>query len=159
MKTLTVFMIGTAILLSTSGCTPVVKTDLESFAKNPGRYRDKEVIIVTDLARLVETPDTYLGRKVALKGYVVYKGFWGSNYWNFILKDENGNAIKCFERNYRVDAWLWPVVAVKRAERAKQLLTVVGKVEMGPKIELDWIEYEGMHIDTDLKPRTMPAFH
>ena len=51
-----------------------------------------------------------------------------------------------------------PVIAVRRAEREKQVLTVVGKVEMGPKIELDWIEHEGLHIDTDFKPQTMPAF-
>ena len=159
MKILSVFIIGIILLFSISGCTPVVKTDLKSLNENPEQYQDKEVIVVTDLASVVETPHAYRGRKVELKGYVEYKGFWASNYWNFILKDETGTSIKCFERNYRVDAWLRPVVTVKRAEREKQLLTVVGNVEMGPKIELDWIEYEGEHIDTDLKPRTMLVSH
>ena len=159
MKMLSVFIIRIILLFSISGCTPVVKTDLKSLNENPEQYRDKEVIVVTDLARVVEDPDAYRGRRVELTGYVAYKGFWASNYWNFILKDETGASIKCFERNYRVDAWLRPVVAVRRAEREKQLLNVVGKVEMGPKIELDWIEHEGVHIDTDFKPRTMLVSH
>jgi hypothetical protein len=45
-----------------------------------------------------------------------------------------------------------PVMAVRRAERNNEQITVVGKLQMGLEIELDWIEYEGQIIDTDFKP-------
>jgi len=152
-------ILAIAFSLSMLGCAPVVKTDLESLNQNPEKFEGKEVIVATDLASLVESPSRYLGKRVEVQGYVEYKGFWAASYWNFILKDEAGNFTKCFERHYRVDAWMRPVAAVRRAEREKQLLTVVGQVETGPKIELDWIEYEGETIDTDLKPAIMVSYN
>jgi hypothetical protein len=43
-------------------------------------------------------------------------------------------------------------MAIRRAARNNEQLTVVGKLQKGLKIELDWIEYEGLTIDTDFKP-------
>ena len=64
MEKFLVLLLVIAFSLSASGCTPAVKTDLNTLNQNPEQFQDKEVILVADLASVVETPDTYRGRKV-----------------------------------------------------------------------------------------------
>jgi len=149
--------INTLVLsLSLLGCAPVVKTDLTSLKKNPEKYQGKKIIVTTDLKSLVDNPKDYLGRKIELTGYVKYNGFRGFRNWNFILKDEEGRSVRCYEREYRIEAWRVPVKAVRQAERNNEPITVVGKLQKGLEIELDWIEYKGQTIDTDQKPPSLP---
>lgn len=114
--------------------------------------KDKQVIFTADIAAVAESQEEYAGKRVELSGYVDYVGFWASPYWNFVLKDENGVTIECYERNYHVDAWILPVKAVQRADRKDEKVTVVGRLEGKRRLELDWIEYEGQHYNTDYKP-------
>ena len=157
-----VFLLITCLILSFGlfCCAPMVKTDLKSLRENPQEYEGKMVVVTTDLRSLAEKPEDYLGRKVELTGFVEYNGFRNFHYWNFLLKDEEGRSVRCYEREYRVYAWLWPVVTVKRAERETGPLTIVGKLHPNLRIELDWIEYEGIHINTDHKPQrfAFPCF-
>ncbi|MFH0814025.1 MAG: hypothetical protein V2A69_14490 [Pseudomonadota bacterium] len=148
---------GLVFSLSLLGCAPVVKTDLKSFKENPEAYQGKEVIITTDVKSVVEDPESYLGRKIELKGFVKYNGFRGFSHWNFFLKDEEGRSLRCYEREYRIEAWIWPTTILRRAERENEQLTVVGKLQKGKEIELDWVEYKGQTIDTDYKPPQFPV--
>jgi hypothetical protein len=91
-----------------------------------------------------------------VSGNVEYVGLRASAYWNFKLKNETGEVITCYEYNYHVEAWIMPDVAVKRAEREQEPLTVVGKLEGKSRLELDWIEYKGQHYNTDHKPVHIP---
>lgn len=138
------------------GCTPLVRTDLKSLQKDPEKYQGKKVIIQTDLKSVLENPADYLGRKIELMGYVKYYGHRGPRGWSFSLKDINGREIICYEREYRVESWTVPCIALRRAERNREQIIVVGKLEKGLELELDWIEYQGQHIDTDFKPPKPP---
>jgi len=60
--------------------------------------------------------------------------------------------LRCYEWEYRVDGWIAPEMALRRAEKENEQVTVVGKLEGGLRIELDWIEYKGQHYNTDYKP-------
>ena len=152
-KTFLICFLGLALSISFLSCAPlpVVKTDLKSLSEDPEKYQGKEVIITTDLKSLVENPAPYLGRKIELRGYVEY-GLRRFGDWTFVLKDEEGRAITCYEREYRIRAWIIPTMAVRRAERNDEKITVVGMLQGDPRIELDWIEYDGEIIDTDYKP-------
>jgi len=156
MKKFLVWIIGLFVFISVLSCAPLVKTDLKSFNEDPEKYRGKEVIFTTDLKGVVENPTPYLGRKIELTGYVHEYGFIGFGHWNFMLKDEEGRSVRCYERKYRVDAWIMPVLAVRRAEKNNEQVTVVGKLQQGLKIELDWVEYKGQKFDTDFKPPDIP---
>ncbi len=146
-----------ALLLWVAGCAgPVVKTDLETYLENPGDFEGKQVIFITEISSVVDDLDAYRGKRVELSGNVEYVGFWASSYWNFLLKDGDDVSIKCYERNYHHYAWIMPVNAMKRAERDNGIVTVVGRVESGPKLELDWIEYEGQEYNTDYRPANIP---
>jgi len=144
--------------LSLIGCTPLVTIDLKSFNANPEAYKGKRVVVATDLRSLVEEPEDYLGKDIEVTGYVRLKGLRGS-YWGFVLEDEDGRSVTCYEWNYRVDSWISPSMAIRRAAREKEHVTVVGKVGRDLEIELDWIEYQGQHYDTDYKPYWLPVMN
>ena len=147
-----------ALSLILFSCAPMVKTDLKSLNENPEKYKGKWVIITTDLKSVVDDPKAYRGKNIELTGYVKldrfdFKGFYG---WSFILKDVEGRSLRCYEREYRVDGWIMPEMALRRAEKESEQVTVVGRLEGGQKIELDWIEYKGQHYNTDYKPPGIP---
>jgi hypothetical protein len=133
------------------GCAPMVKTDLKSLLADPEKYKGSEVIVTSDIKSVLGDKKAYLGRKVELKGYVEFYGLRRLDPWHFILKDEEGNAVTCYEWEYRVRSWTIPEVTLRQAQKQHQEVTVVGRVESS-RIELDWIEYQGQIIDTDYKP-------
>lgn len=151
-KKVMVALVGLIFSFGLFGCAPLVKTDLKGFTENPEKYKGKFVIITADIKSVLEKPEAYVGKRIELKGYVAYNGVRDFSYWNFMLKDEEGKSIRCFEYEYRVDVWLWPDMIVKRADSNHEQLTVVGKLEKGPKLELRWIEYNGQTISTDYLP-------
>ncbi len=145
------------------GCaSSVVKTDLKSLQEHPEKYKGKRVIVTTELKSLVSTTTNYQGKDVEVTGFVALDGFnfRGVNDWSFILKDEEGNSVRCYEQEYRVESWIMPELVLRRAEKEKKPIKVVGRFERKLRIELDWIEYEAQHYDTDYKPPnlTFPIF-
>jgi hypothetical protein len=158
-KTILVFFAYLAIVLGLFGCAsqPIVKTDLDNFNKNIDSYQGKEVIITTDLENLFEDPKPYVNRKLELRGYVEYNGFNSFRAWNFMLKDEEGRSLRCYERSYRLEAWSMPVAAIRKAEEEQLEITIVGKLELGQNVELDWIEVDGQRFNTDIKPHRIPS--
>jgi hypothetical protein len=146
------FMMGVALFLNLISCAPVVKTDLKSLKENPEAYKGKKVIIIADIKSVVEAPEAYLGKKIKIMGYVILDGFRKTNDWSFVLKDEDGRQVRCYEREYRITSWIMPEMALRQANQGKEKVTAAGKFEKNGKIELDWIEYKGQHFNTDYKP-------
>ena len=134
------------------GCSPYVRVDQKDIGENGEKYKGKHIIIMTDIADLYENDTKYTGKKIELKGYVEYRRTKGVYYWNFILKDDNGRSVVCYERHYKPRPWLRPVYAIMEAERVNDIITIVGRCKQGMKIELDWIEYDDETIDTDYVP-------
>ncbi|HNR12942.1 MAG TPA: hypothetical protein PLG17_10190 [Thermodesulfobacteriota bacterium] len=139
------------------GCAgPLVRTDLQTFQQHPEQFKGKQVVITASLEEIYTHRDAYSAKKVEITGTVTRKGFWGPPDWDFFLTDNQGRTLRCYERTYRVDAWIIPVMAIKRAERENSTVTVVGKLEQDLDIELDWFEYQGQHYDTDHLPASVP---
>jgi len=152
MKKLLLLTACLALSLAVCACAPFVKTDLKSFNANPEEYKGKRVVLTTDLRSLAEKPEDYLGKDIEVTGYVRLNGLRRLGDWAFVLEDEKGRSVRCYEREYRVDSWIMPSMAIRRAAREHEQVTVVGRVERDREIELDWIEYQGQHYDTDYKP-------
>ncbi len=139
-------------------CASVVEVNTKSFVQNPKKYIDKDIILITNIEEIQKRPRLMIGKKVKIKGYVDYIGFRNFPYWNFILKDKQGNLIKCYETRYRIDAWIIPVMALREAQKNKDIIIVVGKLKKKDLLELDWIEYKGQKIDTDELPTSPRQF-
>ena len=111
-------------------CTaPLVKTDLKSLNETPAHYEGKRVVDTTDLKSLAEEPEDYLDKDIEVTGYVRPNRLRRYGDWAFVLEDEEGRSVRCYEREYRVDSWIMPTMAIKRAAREKEQVTVVGRVE------------------------------
>jgi len=155
------FLLRTAGILvlssSLSACTPLVKTDLKNLTANPDQYQGKRVVVTTDLRTLVEKPEDYFGKNIEVTGHVSLKGLRSSGDWSFILKDEEGKSVRCYEWQYGVEYWSMLSVVLRRAERENGQVTVVGKLEKDKEIELDWIVYQDQYIDTDYVPYRLPV--
>ena len=131
----------------------IVKLDWTSFNVNPEAYADKRVIITTDIASLLNDPTPYYYKDIEISGSI-NKTLFGLD-WGFYLEGETGLSIKCYERTYRHSPWSEADMAVKRARRNKENITIVGVFGKLHDIELDWIEIEGRIIDTDYKPYSL----
>jgi len=142
------------LCLSLFACMPLVKTDLKSLKENPDEYKGKRVVVTTDLKSVVEEPEDYFGKNIEVTGYVNLNGLRRSGDWGFILRDEEGRSVRCYEWKYRVESWIMPSMALRRAEKENGQVTVVGKLEKDLEIELDWVEYKDQHYDTDYIPYT-----
>jgi hypothetical protein len=148
-----IYFIFGGLLIGIS-CAPVVKTDLKNFMENPEEYKGKSVIITADLKSILANPSAYKSKKIELSGKVTYYRRGNFYPWNFILTDDD-KEIKCYEKKYRVESWIIPVMLVSKAYREKGKITVVGRFNMRrklPLLELDWIEYKGEIVDTDYIP-------
>jgi len=154
MKKIMILNMGLVFSIFLWGCAPkeMVRTDLKSLLENPEAYEDKMVVVTTDIKSLIENPMPYVHRLVEVSGFVEYgrKGF----EWYFILKDEDGRGITCYERTYRNSPWIRADMAVRAAERENKKMIAAGILEKSKRIELDWIEWNGEYIDTDYKPET-----
>jgi hypothetical protein len=145
-------MIGLLVCTNFFGCSPHVRIDPKEMSKDSEKLKGKNIILVTDIADLHENPISFVDKKIELKGYVEYRRTKKIYYWNFLLKDDNGRCIICYERHYRPRPWLRPVYAIMKAERVNDIITIVGRLKEDLKIELDWIEYDNETIDTDYVP-------
>lgn len=152
MKNYLPFVIGCAFFLNVISCAPIVSTDFKSFQENPEKYQSKSSTIKADIKNVAKPPAILVGRKVELTGYVVLEGFKTINDWSFLLKDDEGHQVWCYERTYRVTGWIAPEMALREAAHKKEKITVLGRFEQSGKIELEWIEYKGQHYDTDYFP-------
>jgi len=153
MRNYLTFMMGVTLFLNLISCAHVVvKTDLKSLQENPEAYKGKKVIVIENIKSVVEAPEAFLDKKIEIMGYVTLDGFRKTNDWSFVLKDEEGRQVRCYEREYRITSWIMPEMALKQANQGKEKVTVAGKFEKNGKIELDWIEYKGQHFNTDYKP-------
>jgi len=159
MRELLVWIACLGLSFGLFACAPLVKTDLKSLNENPLQYKGKMVVVTTDVRSLVEKPEDYCGKKVELNGYVRLNGFRRTGDWGFILEDEEGRSIRCYEWKYRVESWIMPSMTLRRAARENGQVTIVGRVEKDREIELDWIEYENEHYDTDYLPYTAFGRH
>lgn len=140
-----------AVLLAGCASAPVV-VGYDEYRTDPERYREADAIVRTDLATLLASGEALAGRKVELSGPVDYRGHAGFFYWHFYLTGPGEQRVRCYEREYRVDSWVFARNLVRRADSDAGTATVNGRYKGPFGIELDWIEYDGQRLDTDYRP-------
>ncbi len=152
MKTFSIWIASLVVLFTLKSCAPteIVKVDLLSLNDHPEEYEGKRVIITTDIETIAMNPEPYFSKDVELSGFVGKDSF-GLD-WEFLLENEEGISVKCYESKYRNYPWIRADMAVRKARINNEKITVVGILNKGFGIELDWIEYEGQIIDTDYRP-------
>ncbi|MEC9340878.1 MAG: hypothetical protein VX663_05310 [Pseudomonadota bacterium] len=108
---------------------------------------------LTDLA---QRPQQYAGQYVVVSGRLEHNAYRsGGGRWGFDLLNEDGSGIRCFERAYRRDSPFPVRQLLRRAGHEAGAIEVAGWVDKSGRLELDWIEYAGMRVDTEFVPRPL----
>jgi hypothetical protein len=144
------------VVIVVSGCVHMVKTDLDTYLENKEEFKEKQVVLKTDLQDLSERYDMYWRKTVELTAPVTYSGSWHFWTWHLIL-DDGDNMIRAYESEYRVYADHRAVYLVRAAMRENGSVTIRGKVEKNG-IELNRIFYKDYAINTNLK-MDRPYYH
>jgi hypothetical protein len=152
MKKLMMVFIGIMAVLGLNCCGPkeIIKLDLASYEEDPEAYKDKRVIIATDIASLINDPTLFYYKDIQISGIINNRPI-GLD-WGFYLENEDGLSVKCYEKTYRHSPWSRADNAVKRARRNSAKITIVGVFSELHDIELDWIDIGGEIINTNYKP-------
>jgi hypothetical protein len=103
----------------------------------------------TDIESVLDTPNAYIGKKIELAGYIKEKQFSDFKDWGFILSDKSGRAITCYEFETREVDFTVQEIVLRRAKKKNELVTVVGKLRNGPRLELETFETGGETYNTD----------
>ncbi len=138
MKKLIGLLTGAFVLsLFLSACGQIVKTNLRSLNENPERSKGKGVIVTTDIKSIVEKEEAYIGNKIELAGYIKEKKFSDFKDWGFVLNDKSGTTITCYEFETRDVNFIVHEIALRQAKKGNVLVTVIGELRKGPRIELE----------------------
>lgn len=106
------------------------------------------------IADLIDQPEKFAKRYVVVTGWLEDAAHrYNGGRWGFDLRDEQGAGIRCYERDYRRGAPFPVRHLLRRAGYHERPIEVAGWVDGGGRLELDWIEYAGIRVDTDLLPR------
>jgi hypothetical protein len=103
----------------------------------------------TDIESVLDTPDAYIGKKIELAGYIEEKNLNGFKDWGFILSDKSGKSIACYEFGTGDIDLIEQEIALRQAKKRNELVTVVGKLGKGLRVELETFETGGQIYNTD----------
>jgi hypothetical protein len=133
-----------------TGCTHMIKTDMDTYLKNQEEYKRKKIVFTTDLEDLVERYALYQGREVELTAPITYLGKEDFSTW-YIILERDEKQIRAYEDNYRnyINRDALQLLTWAKSEGGE--VTVRGKLkEMG--IELTKLTYNEYVVHTNNRP-------
>jgi hypothetical protein len=143
---------GVFILIAflVTGCTHMIKTDMDTYLQNQEEYKRKKIVFTTDLEDLVDRYELYRGREVELTAPITYFGKEDFSTWYLILaRDEK--QIRAYEDNYHNYIHPDALQLLTWAKSEGGEVTVRGKLkEMG--IELNQLTYNEYFVHTNRRP-------
>jgi len=138
------------LFLTVTGCTHMIKTDMDTYLLNKDAYKRKKVVFTTDVADLVDRYELYKGKEVELTAPITYFGKEDFSTWYIILaRDEK--QIRAYEDNYQkyINPDAFQLLTWAKSEGGA--VTVRGKLkEMG--IELNQLTYNSYIVHTNSRP-------
>ena len=133
-----------------TGCTHMIKTDMDTYLKNQEAYKRKKIVFTTDVKDLVDRYELYQGREVEISAPISYFGKKDFSTWYIILtRDEK--QIRAYEDNYKsyINSDALQLITWAKSEGGS--VTVRGKLkEMG--IELNKLTYNAYVVHTNSRP-------
>jgi hypothetical protein len=147
-----------AVLLL-SGCTvkEQVRVDIDKFIKDQASYIDEDVVITATLEDVVSRYNLYRGNKIELSAPFSYYG--SDKFWTwYVMLRKGENTLRCYTNHYRLRTANEAVNLLKRAERKKESITVLGVLN-NDGIDIEIFSYDGISVRPNLlyKPNSSPS--
>ena len=145
------------LLIVVTGCTHMIKADMDTYLQNQEAYKRKKIVFTTDVKDLVERYELYQGREVELTAPITYLGKEDFSTWYIILAKDD-NQIRAYEDNYHNYINRDALQLLTWAKNEGGEVTVRGKLkEMG--IELNKLTYNECVVHTNTRPyRYRPSY-
>ncbi len=129
-------------VLSLSACNKAtLRNDLEP-------YIDPDVIQRMQVTEIVGAKDSLEGRMIEISGLVTHLGATGLRWWGFRLGDANDDIL-CYEVRWHYGQRGLLHQLLRHAASEKRPVRVAGRLHPGLRVELDWVEFDGIKYDTD----------
>ena len=84
-----------------------------------------ESVTQVNLADVIANPGNYMGKKIELSGCINLL----PRHTDRCILEDCGASILCYERGWRIESPLMPVMAMRQAERNHEMVQVIGKLE------------------------------
>lgn len=134
-------------LIVTGGCNEAtIRNDLEPYA-------DPDVIRRTQVSEIIGSRETLEGRMIEISGTVTRLGSAGLRWWSFRLGDADKDVI-CYEVGWHYAQRGLLHQLLRHAASESRPIRVAGRLNPGLRLELDWVEFDGIKYDTD-KPGSL----
>jgi len=130
-------------------CTPMIKTDIDSYLQHSNYYRKMDVVFTATIEDLLQRHELYQGKEIEVTAPVTSFGHW--NFWTwYLILEKDGKKVRVFESQYRnyPDQYALNLMRVVRSEDGK--MTVRGELQRDG-IELDRLTYKDFSINTNIK--------
>ena len=131
------------VTLGLAACNLPEKADVEPFSDPVVRQR-------TEVGEVLGSLEILVGRSIEVSGLVSDLGRTELRWWGFDIGDGNDVALVCYERNWHPGRRGLVHQLLRLAAAQHQEVRVSGKLIAGPRLELDWVEYDGVKYDTDI---------
>lgn len=138
-------------MLSVGGCAHMA-TDHPYASSGP------DAPVEVSAAEIQADPVGYTHAYVVLEGHIDRHAYDPPGRWGFLLTDEQGTGLRCYERNYRREGPFGVRILLRKVVAQAGTLRVAGRVTRDGELELDWVEYGGSRFDTDFAPEPF-IFH
>ena len=138
------------LFLLITGCTLMIKTDMDTYLLNREAYKRKKVVFTTDVNDLVDRYELYQGKEVELTAPISYFGKDDFYTWYIILA-RGEKQVLAYEDNYKnyINSEAFQLLTWAKSEGGA--VTVRGKLkEKG--IELDQLTYNSYVVHTNSRP-------
>ena len=142
-----IFLIAVILI---SGCTvkEQVRVDIDKFIKDQASYIDEDVVITATLEDVVSRYYLYRGKKIELSAPFSY--FGSEKFWTwYVMLQKGENTLRCYTNHYRLRTASEAVSLLKRTERKKESITVLGVLN-NDGIDIEIFSYDGISVKPDL---------
>jgi len=133
-----------------ASCVPIARIDSDTYLQNQALYKNREIIITTDLAQVLNNYEVFKGRRVEITATVSHFEERDSMVWHLILEKE-GRKQRAYEDNFLKFVPADAVYLARWAKNEGGYVTARGKLFEGG-MELDQLTYKSLIVNTSAIP-------
>lgn len=138
------------LLLLISGCAHAIRIDSGAYLRNPGLYKNKNVVITADLPQVLDNYEAFKGRTIEISARVAHFEERDSVSWHLILEKE-GKQLRAYEDDFLKYVPADAVYLARWAKNEGGYVAVRGMLLEG-RMELDQLTYKTLIVNTSAIP-------
>ena len=133
-----------------AGCAHEIRIDSGTYLRNPALYQNNHVIIVADLAQVLDNYGAFEGRKIEISALVSHFEERDSLAWHLIL-EKDGKQLRAYEDSFLKYVPADAVYLARWAKHEGGYVTARGRL-LKNRMELDQLTYKTLIVNSSAIP-------